>query len=349
MKDGILVLNKPQEWTSSDCVAICRRVLGVKGIKKVGHGGTLDPMATGVLPIFVGQATRIMEYMDLDYKTYLCEARFGLTTDTLDIWGEVIEMIDWSNFLAEREAEGRALTREEVVEALMSFKGSIEQIPPMYSAVRINGKRLYEYAYKGKELSQEVRDEIKKRKAYIKRIELGDLSLEEGRITFLVECSKGTYIRTICHDLGQKLGCGCTMTGLIRTAVGNIAIDKAGITAEDVKNMDAGELEGLLLPPDYPLVHFGIVYMPKDRADYFSRGNSIRLRQIRIVKKPNLEALAESGRTCGTGNIPKNARGRSYQYIYKVYEEGSEEFLGTGYLDEEAGELKADKVFVEKR
>ena len=90
MRDGILVLYKPREWTSSDCVAICRRALGVKGIKKVGHGGTLDPMATGVLPIYVGQATRIMEYMDLDYKTYRCQARLGLVTDTLDIWGEIL-------------------------------------------------------------------------------------------------------------------------------------------------------------------------------------------------------------------------------------------------------------------
>lgn len=333
MKDGILVLNKPQEWTSSDCVAICRRVMGVKGIKKVGHGGTLDPMATGVLPIFVGQATRIMEYMDLDYKTYVCRARLGMTTDTLDIWGEVLDEKNWPET---REANG--ISEETLVSALSEFEGHIEQMPPRYSAVRINGKRLYEYAHKGQEISEEVLAEIKPRKVHVKHISIRETDMEKGEFAFAVECSKGTYIRTICADLGEKLGCGCVMTELQRVATGNITIDKAVIDAEQVKEMDAEQLERLLLPSDYPLVHFGKVTMPRDRADYFSRGNSIWWSQIKVLKEPD-EFCA--------GN--RNARGRDYACIYKVYQEDTGEFLGTGFFDKKENKLKADKVFVSQR
>ena len=334
MRDGILVLNKPQNWTSSDCVAICRRVLGVKGVKKVGHGGTLDPMATGVLPIFVGQATRIMEYMDLDYKTYICAARLGITTNTLDIWGEITG-----------ERDDRFVTEEALCEALGSFEGSIEQIPPRYSAVRINGKRLYEYAHKG----QEIDFEIKPRRAFVKRLSVLDVDIENGQFAFEIECSKGTYIRTICADLGEKLGCGCIMTALERVAVGNISIDQAMVTADQVKEMDAESLEKLLIPSDYPLTRLGSVTINSDRAAYFSRGNSIRWSQVNVCGRPDADALLESGRAAGTGQMPQNARGRGYDLIYKVYEENTGEFLGTGYYDVKADELKADKVFIKQR
>ena len=334
MKDGILVLYKPQEWTSSDCVAVCRRALGGKGIKKVGHGGTLDPMATGVLPVFVGQATRIMEYMELDTKTYVCCAKLGITTDTLDIWGEILEERSWDEVRASGGADGTGVTKAAVLEAIESFKGEIEQIPPKYSAVRVNGKRLYDYAYKGKELDVD----IKPRKAFVSRISVIDVDMETGQFAFEIECSKGTYVRTICSDIGAKLGCGCTMTALERTAVGNIGIDQATVSAEDAKTMDAEELEALLLPPDYPLVHFGKAVMPAERADYFRMGNSIWLTQIKIEEETDPEV---------TGL--KNARGRDYSLIYRVYEEETGAFLGTGYMDLEEGRLKADKVFAERR
>ena len=334
MKDGILVLYKPQEWTSSDCVAVCRRALGVKGIKKVGHGGTLDPMATGVLPVFVGQATRIMEYMELDTKTYVCCAKLGITTDTLDIWGEILEERSWDEVRASGGADGTGVTKAAVLEAIESFKGEIEQIPPKYSAVRVNGKRLYDYAYKGKELDVD----IKPRKAFVSRISVIDVDMETGQFAFEIECSKGTYVRTICSDIGAKLGCGCTMTALERTAVGNIGIDQATVSAEDAKTMDAEELEALLLPPDYPLVHFGKAVMPAERADYFRMGNSIWLTQLKIEEQTDPEIAGL-----------KNARGRDYSLIYRVYEEETGAFLGTGYMDLEEGRLKADKVFAERR
>ena len=329
MRDGILVLYKPQEWTSSDCVAVCRRALGVKGVKKVGHGGTLDPMATGVLPVFVGQATRIMEYMELDTKTYVCAAKLGITTDTLDIWGEVIEEKPW-----EQIRDELGIAKADLLEAISSFEGEIEQIPPKYSAVRVNGRRLYDYAYKGKELDVE----IKPRKAFVSRISVIDADMEKGQFAFEVECSKGTYVRTICSDIGEKLGCGCVMTALERTAVGPISIDQAKVSAEDAKTMDAEELERLLLPSDWPLVHFGKAIMPAERADYFRMGNSIWLTQITIEEETDPEVAGL-----------KNARGRDYSLIYRVYEEETGEFLGTGYMDLKENRLKADKVLAKRR
>lgn len=338
MRDGILVLYKPQEWTSSDCVAVCRRALGVKGIKKVGHGGTLDPMATGVLPVFVGQATRIMEYMELDTKTYICAAKLGISTDTLDIWGEVTEEHPW-----EEVREQCGITKEVLISAISSFAGEIEQIPPKYSAVRVNGRRLYDYAFKGKELDVE----IKPRKAFVDRIVPIDVDMETGQFAFEIECSKGTYVRTICDDIGAKLGCGCVMTALERTAVGPISVDQAVLSAEDVKAMlgeknepgsAADQLEGMLLPADEALVHFGKIVMPLDRAEYFRMGNSVWLTQIRIEEETDPQIMGQ-----------KNARGRDYSLIYKVYEEETGIFLGTGYIDTEEGRLKADKILAERK
>ena len=336
MRDGILVLYKPQHWTSSDCVAVCRRALGVKGVKKVGHGGTLDPMATGVLPVFVGQATRIMEYMELDTKTYVCAAKLGVTTDTLDIWGEVTGQQDWEQVRA-------GITKADILEAIASFQGAIEQIPPKYSAVRIDGRRLYDYAYKGKEIDFE----IKPRKVFVECIVPLDVDLETGQFAFEIECSKGTYVRTICSDIGKKLGCGCTMTALERTAVGPISVDQAVLSAEDVKAMlgeknepgsAADQLEGMLLPADEALVHFGKITIPAERAAYFRMGNSVWMTQVEVTEETDPEVAGL-----------KNARGRDYALIYRVYEAETGEFLGTGYIDTTEGRLKADKVFAARK
>ena len=363
VKDGILVLNKLQEWTSSDCVALCRRALKCKGVKKVGHGGTLDPMATGILPIFVGQATRIMEYLDLDSKTYRATSQLGKVTDTLDIWGEVLETRSFSG-----------ISEADVAECLKSFEGWIQQTPPKYSAVRINGKRLYEYAYKG----QEIDVDINKRTVNVSGIDLVSIDMAEGTFTFDVTCSKGTYIRSICNDLGEKLGCGCVMMDLERTKVGNIGLDgdihllsplqikerllqieekarcpqdasRAVIgRAKELYGMEteafARELEGKFLEADYPLVHFGSVEMPDDRVVYFSRGNAIWWNQVSVLSEPDVEYM----RSCREdGGIPLNARGRSYDCIYRVYDRAGK-FLGTGFYDREEGKLRADKVFIEQ-
>ncbi len=317
MKDGILVLNKPQDWTSHDCVAVCRRILGLKGIKKIGHGGTLDPMACGVLPIFIGKATRLMEYTDLDDKTYRCTARFGIITDTLDVWGEVIE---------ERSTDG--LTEEAIRQALGTFDGEIEQIPPKYSAVRVNGKKLYEYARKGVEV------EVKSRKVYIHSLTIEEIDMVNKEVTFEVTCSKGTYIRTICSDLGEMLGCGAAMSALTRTASGIFRIED-GVEPEALKTMEVSEIEKFVIDTDKPLVHFGKIEMNSDRAKYFSMGNSIRWKQIKVTESPKV-----------TDETLKNKRGRSYSELYSVFNVDTGEFLGTGYYDAKEKLLKADKILV---
>ena len=172
MKDGILVLNKPQNWTSHDCVAVCRRIMRLKGVKKIGHGGTLDPMACGVLPIFIGKATRLMEYTDLDDKTYRCTAKLGLITDTQDIWGEVLE---------KRDTDG--ITEDAIRKVLCTFRGEIEQYPPKYSAVRVNGKKLYEYAREGRDV------EIRPRRVTIHSLEIENIDMERMEVSFEVTCS----------------------------------------------------------------------------------------------------------------------------------------------------------------
>lgn len=326
MKDGILVLNKSRQWTSHDCVAVCRRVMRLRGVKKIGHGGTLDPMAEGVLPIFIGQATRIMEYMDLAYKTYECTARLGLRTDTQDIWGQTLE---------ERDYQG--LGPEAVAGVLSRLTGCIEQIPPMYSAVRVDGKRLYEYARKGKGPEKE----IPPRRVHIAETELLGLDPEEGLIRFRAVCSRGTYIRTLCDDLGRMLGCGCAMTGLTRTAVGQLGLE-GSLSPEEVKEALPEDLEERILPPDAPLKAFGKVILSPARAEYFRRGNGTPWKQVFVEKEPLISPDPL------TGEIPLNARGRSYDKIYRVYEEGTDSFLGTGFRDESQRRLRADKVLVPK-
>ena len=315
MKDGILILNKPQDWTSHDCIAVCRRVTGVK---KVGHGGTLDPMAEGLLPVFIGKATKIMEYLDLDYKTYRCTAKLGITTDTQDIWGEVLE-----------EKSPADVTESEIMEKLQAFRGRITQLPPKYSAVRINGKRLYEYARDGEDVK------IRPRDVEIKELAVKDIDMDEHTVTFDVMCSKGTYIRTICSDLGEALGCGGAMQSLSRTKSGAFTLENA-VTPYELKHMTPEDIEERLLDIDLPLSHLGKAEMAPDRTKYFCNGNSIRWKQVRVLRKP---AEYEHEKY--------NSRGRKYSELYGVYESGTGAFLGVGYYSRKENALKADKIFAD--
>ncbi|MBQ4596096.1 MAG: tRNA pseudouridine(55) synthase TruB, partial [Firmicutes bacterium] len=319
MKDGILILNKTQDWTSHDCVAVCRRVLRLKGVKKIGHGGTLDPMACGVLPIYIGKATRLMEYTDLDDKTYRCTARLGLITDTLDIWGETLE---------ERSTEG--ITEKAIREALGAFHGEIEQYPPMYSSVRVNGKRLYQYAREGETV------EVKPRKVTIREFIIENIDMEKMEVSFEVTCSKGTYIRTICSDLGEALGCGAAMSALTRVASGIFRIED-GVDPEALKTMEEDEIEKFIIDTEKPLVHFGKIEMSEDRAKYFKMGNAIRWKRVKVIEKPKV-----------TDDSLVNKRGRSYSTLYSVFNYETGEFLGTGYYDEKSRQLKADKILVDR-
>lgn len=262
--NGVVVVNKPQNWTSHDCVAVVRRVIGVK---RVGHTGTLDPMATGVLPVCVGTAARINEYLDYDTKTYDCVMKLGIITDTLDIWGEVLE-----------ERPIPDMDEAVIAETIMGFTGEISQIPPKYSALKVAGKKLYEYARAGQEV------EIKPRKINIKHISVNNIDLENKEISFTVECSKGTYIRSLCADIGEKLGCGACMSGLVRTKTGVFTLDDT-VDIEAVKKMSREELVSKLFPTDYPLVQFGRVELSANRAKDFVNGKKIPKRDLAIVRE----------------------------------------------------------------
>lgn len=262
--NGVVVVNKPQNWTSHDCVAVVRRVIGVK---RVGHTGTLDPMATGVLPVCVGTAARINEYLDYDTKTYDCVMKLGIITDTLDIWGEVLE-----------ERPVPDMDEAVIAETIMGFTGEISQIPPKFSALKVAGKKLYEYARAGQEV------EIKPRKIIIKHISVNNINLENKEISFTVECSKGTYIRSLCADIGEKLGCGACMSGLVRTKTGVFTLDDT-VDIEAVKKMSREELVSKLFPTDYPLVQFGRVELSANRAKDFVNGKKIPKRDLTIVRE----------------------------------------------------------------
>ena len=223
MPNGIIIIDKPAGWTSMD---VCAKLRGILHEKRVGHAGTLDPMATGVLPVFVGQATKAVSFAENGRKVYEAVLQLGRVTDTQDTTGETLE---------ERAV---TVTADDMRAALPRFLGEIEQIPPMYSAIKVNGQKLYDLARQGKEVARKPR-----------RITIYDLALTEelgnGQYALRVECSKGTYIRTLCHDLGQALGCGGCMAALRRTMAAGFRIEEA-VTLERAQE----EHETLLLPLD---------------------------------------------------------------------------------------------------
>ena len=225
MANGILVIDKPEGWTSMD---VCAKLRGILKEKRVGHAGTLDPMATGVLPVFLGRATRAVEFAGESDKEYIAGLKLGVITNTQDTTGEVVER--------------RAVTvgRAELEQALEAFRGDILQVPPMYSAIKIGGKKLYELARKGREVERPPRP-----------VTIYALSVEEelgeGEYVLRVRCSKGTYVRTLCHDIGLALGCGGCMSSLRRTMAAGFTLDQA-VTLEEVAG--AEEPLSLVLPVD---------------------------------------------------------------------------------------------------
>ncbi len=254
MPDGILIIDKPQGWTSMD---ICAKLRGIFHEKRVGHAGTLDPMATGVLPVFIGRATRAVQFAENGEKEYHAVLKLGLVTDTQDTTGTV---------LAAKPAEVGAA---EVRAALEAFTGEISQVPPMYSALKVNGQKLYELARQGRSV------ERKPRTVTISALELtGQSALDEFALR--VVCSKGTYIRTLCHDIGQALGCGGCMAALRRTMAAGFTIGEAVTLAQAQERGEA-----LLLPLDeyfraYP--RFAVQNETQEKRAY--NGNPFRAQDI---------------------------------------------------------------------
>ena len=242
--DGILAVWKPAGWTSHDVVAKVRRLLR---IKRIGHAGTLDPQVTGVLPLCIGRATRVVEYLQELPKAYEAVLQLGVSTDTEDMTGNVLE-----------RREGVRVTEQQARAALARFAGEIEQVPPMYSAVKVGGKRLYELAREGKTV------ERKSRRVTVYGIELtfAELDVPLPRIGFAVTCSKGTYIRTLCVDIGRALGVPAAMAELRRTVSAGLS-EADCVTLEEIEALQAqGLLEDKLLPAERALEH-----LPRMTAD----------------------------------------------------------------------------------
>ncbi|MBR0596756.1 tRNA pseudouridine(55) synthase TruB [Sinanaerobacter chloroacetimidivorans] len=320
IRDGIINLLKPAGMTSHDGVQILRRL---SGIKRIGHTGTLDPMAVGVLPLCIGSAARITEYLDLDYKKYRCEMQLGLVTDTQDIWGTI---------LSDHREDGKKFSEAEILEAFKPFRGQILQLPPNYSAVRVNGRRLYEYARQGETV------EVKPRLVDIKSLSVIQMDLDSGRITFDVECSKGTYIRTICQDVGEQLGCGAVMSCLIRTASGIFTLENT-VTLEELAE---GPLDRYILDTDYPLVHFGRAAVSEERGKWFVNGGHLRMSEVKIEKEPEFKD-SEQGLDIR----------EEYKMAYNIYldqPQGSKDvtngFLGVAFYNKQYKKLVPDKIFL---
>lgn len=251
MYNGIINVYKEAGFTSHDVVA---RLRGILKQKKIGHTGTLDPGAVGVLPVCLGSGTRLCDMLTDKSKEYSVEFVLGKVTDTQDISGRVIA--ESSVAVSERQAE----------EAILSFTGDYEQIPPMYSAVKVGGKRLYQLAREGKEI------ERKARRIRIETIRIDSLRLPEVSMT--VGCSKGTYIRTLCHDIGQKLGCGAVMTRLERTRSGDFRKEEALTLAEIEKARDAGTLDRYILPVEAVFAEHPKVVVAAEFRKLIDNGNS---------------------------------------------------------------------------
>ena len=296
--DGVININKPAGWTSQD---VCAKLKHALHVKKAGHTGTLDPMATGVLPVCVGKATRVIEYYGNDAKTYSCVMKLGIETDTLDVTGETF-----------RTASYAKVTEKAVREAFKAYTGVIKQTPPKYSALKIDGKRAYDLARSGEDF------EIKPREITIYGNKVDKIDLENGEIEFEVTCSKGTYIRTICDDIGRTLGCGAAMKELTRTASGFFRIEDS-YTIEEVINAstDAEKLGKMTVPPDITLEKLGKVILNDNRVTAFMNGNSTWSSGFRVVERSDFDE------------------------IYRVYAGG--EFLGSAAI--ENGSLVPKKVF----
>ncbi|MBR0446196.1 MAG: tRNA pseudouridine(55) synthase TruB [Oscillospiraceae bacterium] len=249
--NGIVIIDKPAGWTSQDVVSKLR---GVFKTRRIGHGGTLDPMATGVLPVFVGRATRGVEFFEHAHKTYEAVLQLGITTDTEDITGNILE------------EKPVCVTENEFLSVLEQFRGEIQQIPPMYSAIKVNGQKLYDLARKGKEV------ERKSRTITIFKLECLEFSGNQAKI--LVHCSKGTYIRTLCKDIGAALGCGGCMAALRRVQAGDYTIDQA-VSLQTLVESDNPEI--YLAPVDSLFAEYDKLVLTPNQEKRCRNGNSFSI------------------------------------------------------------------------
>ena len=279
--NGIIVINKPKEYTSHDVVAKVKKILN---IKKVGHTGTLDPNATGVLPLLLNTGTKLSKYLIEHDKEYEVTLELGIETDTADIEGNVIkkEEVNWKKL-------------NDIEETLNTFLGEQTQIPPIYSAIKVNGKKLYEYARSGQNIN------IEPRNIQIYKIELQKIDRQKNEINFRVHCSKGTYIRSLCEDIAQRLGTIGYMKELTRTKVGNFTINEA-VKIEEIENNKEQIIKEKLISIEKFFESKESIKLNKKQLDKFLNGV-----KIRIDKQENIcRIYNENNEFIGIGTIEKN-------------------------------------------
>ncbi|EIS9208440.1 tRNA pseudouridine(55) synthase TruB [Clostridioides difficile] len=298
----IISILKPTGMTSHDVVSRVRKILN---IKKVGHTGTLDPDASGVLPICIGKATKVCEVILNKDKSYICELTLGISTDTYDASGEILKKVDDFKF-----------SNEDIERAFDTQRGEINQLPPIYSALKVNGKRMCDLVRSGRQ--SEIT--LKTRRVNIKDIKM--LSIKGNKVMFYVECSKGTYVRSICHDIGEYLGCGAHMSFLNRTSSGKFDLDNS-ITLEELELFYENKtLDKYLYDIDYVLDSFNYVVLNPNAIKYYSNGGSIDDKRF---LKNNFDKDDEFVRVYSTDN-----------------------FLGLGKLSKHNNTIsvKSDKMFI---
>ncbi|MBQ9901349.1 MAG: tRNA pseudouridine(55) synthase TruB [Clostridia bacterium] len=309
--NGILLLDKPSGFTSMD---VCAVVRGMLHTKKVGHSGTLDPMATGVLPILIGSATRALDLIPSHDKTYVACFRLGMTTDTLDITGSVL-------------TECKPVVPESALrEALEAFRGEIMQVPPMYSAVSVGGKKLYDLAREGVEVEREAR------LVTVYRLTLDSYDPESASGVLTVSCSKGTYIRTLIDDIGKALGCGAVLTSLRRTEASGISIERCMTLAQAQKYKDNGGLEDHLIPVDRIFEPYPALYISGNQAVRFCNGATLALERL---QPPVIGGVRQQERL-NDEKYPQDS-------LYRVYSSEDNAFLGLGV--KKTDELRVCKRF----
>lgn len=296
--NGILLINKPIGFTSFDVIAKLR---GILKIKRLGHAGTLDPMATGVLPVFVGKATRACDIIPNNEKSYTADFKLGVITDTQDISGTVTQTFD------------KKISKKEILDILYKFEGEIEQLPPMYSAVSVGGKRLYDLARQGIEV------ERKTRKITIDKIQLLDFDEENQTGKLFISCIKGTYIRTIIHDIGQALSCGGIMTGLVRNSSSGFSLENCYSFEEIEALKKEDNIQSVIIPIDKVFEGYSKIILSEVQTRMYKNGVKLDLNRIKIDIK------TEKHRVYGFDN----------------------EFLGIGFENLKTMELICDKNFFE--
>lgn len=269
--DGLINIYKERGFTSHDVVAKMR---GILHMKKIGHTGTLDPDAEGVLPVCIGKGTRLCSLLENHDKTYEAVLLLGRETDTQDISGQI---------LAEKPV---LVTGEQVLDVLAAFRGRIMQIPPMYSALKVNGKKLYEYAREGKVIERSPRP--------VEIYELTADKIELPRVTLTVRCSKGTYIRTLCHDVGQALGCGGCMESLVRTSVGSFQVQDSITLRELEEKRDLGMLDSCVTTVEQVFAHLPAAHTRAQHDVLIHNGNRIRSTMMEEAPAENQVRMYDS-------------------------------------------------------